>query len=135
MALTKKQKEISAKWYNAKKELDAVKKLEGELRIEMINTFYPKGLAKGVNKADLEGGFQMKATPAYNYKLDEAKLPIVLKGIKEKFKINLPLLVKTKLELSVGEYGKLSDEVKEAFNDCLTITNGTPQVEIVLPKR
>lgn len=136
MSATKKQKDIATAWANAKKNLDEAKAAEAALRKELVTAFFggDKELAKGVNSAELDKGYVVKATPAFNYKLDEAKLPVVLKLIKEKFGV-APKVVKTKLELAQGEYNKLSDEVKEAFNEALTISPGTTQVEIVLPKR
>jgi len=136
MTATKKQKDLATAWKLSKDALDLAKVEESRLRKELVESFFGGDgkLAKGVNKAEIDKGWIVKATPAFNYKIDEAKLPFVLKMIKEKFNLK-PDVVRTKLELKEGDYNKLDDAVKEMFNDCLTINPGTTQVEIALPKR
>lgn len=134
MAMTKKQRELSAAWFTAKETLDAAKAAELELRLKVVKEFFPNGLSKGVNNCPIDNGFVLKGTGTVNFKIDEAKVPVVLKMVKEKFKVNVDVF-KTKIELKTGDYGKLPDDIKSVIDEALTITPGTPQLEIAKPKR
>jgi hypothetical protein len=131
----KKARQLAIDWFTASEVLATAKKNELELRNQLVATFFPTGLKKGINKFPMDDGFVIKATGVLNYKVDEAAAPAILKTIKEQFKVDAKSCIRTKLELAQGEYNNLSDEVKTVFNEALTITPGTPQLEIVKPKR
>lgn len=135
MAVGKKARQLAIDWFNASELLSTAKANELRLRNELVATFFPDGLQKGINKFPMDDGFVMKATGVFNYKVDEAAAPAVIKTIKERFKFDAKDCIRTKLELAQGEYNKLPDDVKKVFDEALTITPGTPQLEIVKPKR
>lgn len=130
-----KMQQLAIDWFNACIELAAAKEKEAALRKQVVGDFFPEGLQKGTNKFPMDNGFVMKATGVLNYKIDEAAAPAILKTIKEQFKIDAKACIRTKLELAQGEYNKLPDDVKKVFDEALTITPGTPQLEIMKPKR
>lgn len=135
MAIGKKAKQLAIDWYQASLDLAKAKQTELDLRNQMVETFFPEGLKKGINKFPMDDGFVINATGVLNYKVDEAAAPAVLKTIKERFKFDAKECIRTKLELAQGNYNKLPDDVKKVFDEALTITPGTPQLEIVKPKR
>lgn len=132
---------ISAKLRNlliehatAAKNLAEWKAKEMELRTKVAEAFFPGGVKKGVNAYEIDDGFVLKITGSENIKVDEAKIPEIMKKVKTEFKLT-PEIWKTKVELKVGNYNALPAEVKEVINDCLTISAGSPSIEIVKPKK
>ena len=135
MALTKKQSELMHQWNLAQTALAEAKRNEDSLRDQVVKMLYPNGVPKGTNHFPLDNGYQLNAVGTINYKIDIAAMTPIIKAIREKFKINAAVAIKTKYELSVTEYNKLSDDVKAMFDEALEAKPGKPQLEIVKPKR
>lgn len=129
---------LAAQWYAAKKAADKAVAAEKALRADLVALAFPSGLKEGAsNKADLPESWQLSVTGVVNRTVDEAALGATLELIKEKTGVTIDPadLIRYKPELKVGEYKKLGDDVKKLFDNALTIKDGSPQVEVKLPKR
>lgn len=139
-----------AEWYKTKQQLDAIKAKEGLLRSRIFKFYFPTP-KEGTNKCELKDGTgaEIKGTSVINRNVDPAALDALTRAqteAREAFKANpatppnipfLPLqdLIKWKPEVAITEYRKLTDEEQLYFDQCLIIKPGSPQLEIVIPKR
>ena len=121
-----------------------VKATEQDWRKDIFAAYFP-GHRKGTVNRDLGNGYILKAVGKLNYKLDPAidKVEAVMDAIEKVGNEGAFLadrLVKTKYELAEGEYNKLAadnttqSEIKALVDSILTITDGSPSLEIVPPK-
>jgi hypothetical protein len=120
-------------WYILQEQLEKVKEAELILR-KKICKFYFRDPKEGVNKYPLDEGWVMKCDHKINRTVDESLLTTLSSTLREKG-INPEALVKWKPELKLAEYRKLTEEERNMFDKVLTIKDGTPALEIVLPKR
>ena len=135
-----------ATWYQMQAELTALKASEAMLRSRIYKHFFPKAAAgeegtEGTNTVELEDGTGavLKAQRKVDRKVLEPELDAYKAALKEEGcnlpKLPLNKLIKWKPELSVSEYRKLTAEEQKACDTFLNIKDGSPQVEIVIPKR
>jgi hypothetical protein len=137
-------------WQRAKASLDGAKELEMQLRKEVVAENFPDAKV-GVNNLDITGGWKLKGTVKQNYSLDKsddcARTDAVCEAIADignEGPFIIERLVKWKPEISVGEYKKLQERAKggdqfavnvlEKINTVLTITDGSPELEVIPPK-
>lgn len=120
-------------WYEIKQKLDKLKYEESVLRKKLFSDFFvnPK---EGTNKMQLEDGYVLNAQHVINRKIDEAALDS-LKPALEAEGIVVDNVVRWKPEVNIGVYRKLSDEDRKKFDTVLIITDGSPQMSIVKPKK
>lgn len=141
-----------AAWYKMQTELSALKSAEALLRGRIYRHFF-KEPKEGTNNFPLEDGTGavLKAQRKIDRSVDQGALEALRKtqadalltakehGLPEAA-VNFPLLnfdtlVKWKPEVSITEYRKLTAEEANYFEQCLIIKDGSPQLEIVIPKR
>lgn len=124
---------LTGQWYTAKKTLDDVKGQEMELRKQVYAKTLEGKAQEGTNKFGLADGWIINCTLPYNYKVD----PAITNANKllHEAGVDLNLLVEWEPKLRVTEYRKLNEEQKELVDNYLTITPGTPQMKVVLPKK
>lgn len=134
MALTAKQRQLLIAHQTALTAKREAEKLEREARAAFLAAMFPNGCEKGTNTVVIDDRYAAKVVKKLNYRVDAAKVPEVLKAIKEKHGVKVDCF-KTKLELAEGKYNALPEEVRELLNDCITISDGSISVEVVEPKR
>lgn len=139
--LTKDQK--LQKWLDAKTALDAAKETEMEMRKAVVDAFpFDADKKEGTQNLELANGFKLKVVKAQNYNLkgdvDAALLAYEnAAGTPEEHgrrKLETELLVKWKPNLSVSAYREAPTELLKAIETVLTITDGSPTLELVEPK-
>lgn len=121
------------RWYELNKSISVLKTEEMELRKKICSAVFEKP-KEGTNSHNLPEGWVMKMQHVVNRKVDE----IAVVANKEEFAthgIMLDALVRWKPELKVGDFKKLTPEQQNMMGKVLIITDGSPQLEIVLPKR
>lgn len=118
-------------WNETLGELAALKAKEMSLRKQLVATVFPN-VIEGVQTLPLNNGWQLKMTQPFTWSLDQAKVPALLKELK-KLKAD-PTLIKTKYELSIGEFRKLEGEALLLVQDIMTTKPGAPSLELVPPK-
>lgn len=120
-------------WFDLNTKISKMKTEEMELRKKICSAVFPNP-KEGTNKHNLPDGWVMKMQHVVNRKVDEA----VLAANKERFlKAGIPVdqIIRWKPDLKVGDFKKLDEAKQVLLGEALIITDGSPQLEIVLPKR
>lgn len=125
-------------WLDAKNALDAAKATEMELRSKVIEGFnFDPKKAAGTEYADLANGWRLKAVKKQNYNLDKDKTDAALSELEKSGsdgQFIADRLVKWKPDLSIAEYRKLNATHKAIIDRVLTVTPGSPSLELIEPK-
>lgn len=127
-------------WYRLKQELGKIKSAEALLRSKIFG-FYFTDPKEGTNKHELNDGTGavLKGTHVINRSVDQGSLDAYRDQMGQEGsnlpKLNLGALIKWKPEVVIGEYRKLTAEEQLAFDQCLVIKPGSPQLEITIPKK
>lgn len=90
--------------------------------------------AEGTNSYDLPAGWVLKGKHTINRSVDVASLTQLTPLLREKG-YAIDKLIRYKPELAITEYKKLTDAERCVFDQVLTIKNGSPGIEIVLPAK
>ncbi len=125
-----------SEWYKVSAELNALKAKELGLRNDVVNIYFGgiDNLKEGVNKVPMPEKWVLKATGKLNRNVDEAAIPAVKIKLKA-MGVAIDNLLVYKPEVKTSLYRELTAEQQKVFDECLEIKPGTPQVELVLPKR
>lgn len=137
-------------WFTLKEQLSALKTKEMLMR-SRIYKYYFKDPKEGTNNLPLEDGTGavLKAGRVIDRKVDEGQLQAMMQAQHAAIEANkagaaMPMdmpvldfgkLVKWKPELSIRDYRALTDNERRFFEQCLIIKDGSPSLEIVIPKR
>lgn len=129
---------ILGAWHVADQKLATAKAEEMELRKQVAELFF-KNPEEGTNTHELADGFKLKLNFKLNYRLDKdnAKVEAALETLDKMGNEGTFIaerIVGWKPELSVAEYRKLENKYKTVINGVLTISPGSPSLEIVAPK-
>lgn len=127
--------QLIAQWEAAKKQADAFKVQESNLRDEVVHECY--GLThdlRGTIKYELLNGYRLSSSFTTTYKIDDAQLKALMPTLAEN-NIDVNQLVEWKPSFKEAYYKTLSDEQKLIVDQFITATPGKPQVKIELPKR
>lgn len=134
-----------ADWKATKAEFNRLQQLEREKRAALYKGLFPNNIDT-TETIELGGGYLFKATGSLNYKLafskkenGDAALNAVLDQIEKTGNEGAFLaerLVTWEPSLAVGEYKKLAADspIKRLLDTVLTITPGSPTLELVEPK-
>lgn len=130
-------------WYKTQEELSRIKAKEGLLRSRLFKHHFPTP-NEGTNTIELgpllvaagipDDGRQLKGGHVINRSVDEAALLVLADKFKEE-KIDVEKLIKRKPELVKSAYNELTKEQKQLFDQALVVKDGTPSLEVVLPKK
>jgi hypothetical protein len=120
-------------WYKACEDLAVLKARELELRNKIFRVRFPKPV-EGTNKSPLGDGWIINAKHIINRNVLKAELVTRTPEL-EKAGIVVADLIENKPELKLKAYRALNDEQRKLFDAVLEIKPGTPQMEIVKPKR
>jgi hypothetical protein len=141
------QDQVLMAWDNMKKKITELREEEMEMRKYIVSRAFPEA-KEGMNTADLGEGYQLKAGVKFNYNLDpdvkkveEALDKIEALGNEGSFIADR--LVAWKPNFLLTEYRKLCEpdateaqkKIREIIETVLTITDGTPTLEIKEPKK
>lgn len=114
--------------------LSVTKDKELDLRLKLFNGAFPNP-KEGTNTWKLPDGRELKGKYVINRYVNQEVLQPTLQALREHGVANTDQLVKFKPELAKREWNALSDEAKLIFSPAITATPGTPQFEVVTPKR
>ena len=128
-------------WYKLHEQLSALKAKEALLRGKIFKGMFPNPV-EGTNNVPLSEGWVLKGKHVINRSVDQAALTSLATvdaathmSVLSSHGISADSLVRWKPELVTSEYRKLSEDQRQIFDQCLTIKEGSPALEIVLPKR
>jgi hypothetical protein len=126
-------------WFNLKLKLAEVKVAEAVLRAKIARGYFPKP-EEGTNNFDLAdigdtAGGVLKLGHSIERNVDEAVL--TQKDFQESWKkLKIPnVLIKWEPKLSITLYRTLTDEQRAVVDTALIIRDGSPQLDIKIPKR
>lgn len=122
-----KETDVITAWNCAKLLLGAVKRVEMDLRKEIVETNF-KDAKLGTTTIDV-GVRQLKFTKSLDYKVNEDELAVMADKLEKAF-IDVGNLMQVKHTLNVKEYKALSPEDQNLVNNCITITESAPKLEI-----
>lgn len=126
------------RWLAAKDLLDKAKDAEMEARKAVVAAYpFDAGKKEGTQRLDLANGWQLKVVLKQNYKLDKDATDAALDKIEAsgpEGKFIGERLVKWSPDLSLSEYRVLPPALKTIIDGVLTITDGSPTLELVEPK-
>lgn len=130
-------------WYECTEQLTKLRQREALLRARVFRHLVPTPV-EGMNTVELAKlpmfagipteGYVLKAQHVIRRDVDEGLLVVLQPQFTEK-KILVDKLIKRKPELVVSEYRKLTDEERQLFDQALIVKNGSPQLDIVRPKK
>jgi hypothetical protein len=114
-------------WYTAQEKLKQFKKIEKELREELLEDHF-KGASPGTHRKKLGGGYELVATVKENVKIDsEASLQLAISELGE---VDIKL-VNNKYTLNKSGYNKLTAKQKKIFDKCLTVKPAAGELKVV----
>lgn len=121
-------------WEEKKKQLAVLKQEEMLLRTRIYKHFF-KAPEEGTNNHSLAEGWLLKAKRIIDRKVDLGSLQALASegGLFHLKGINANNLIHWTPELNTKEYRALPEPMREIFDQCLIIKDGSPQLEIVLP--
>ena len=129
-----------ARWYKVQAQLAKIKSEEAMLRARIFEGIFTDP-HEGVNNFELNDGTGavLKGTYVVNRSVDIGELEAFDKAMRQPDtnlpKLNLRKLVEWKPSLVIKEYRALTDEERRAFDHCLVIKPGSPQMKVEIPKR
>lgn len=138
-----------AEWYRLQTELGRIKSAEALLRGRIFRHYFPTP-KEGTNSVPVNDGTGavVKGQHVINRSVDQGQLDALRVAMTTAYgahavpgatpnipKLNLDELVKFKPEVSITKYRELTEEERLYFDQCLVIKPGSPQLEIVIPKR
>lgn len=118
------------RWAELTEQLKKLKVEEMFLRKKIFGTYF-KDPVEGTNSYPLENGYVLKGKRTIDRTVDEA-LFVALRSTMQG-KVPLDDLVQFKPSLNLRCYRQLTEEELAVFDQCLTIKDGSPSLEIVLP--
>lgn len=116
-----------ADWKKTCDELKDLKDKELTLRKQLFAGAFPAP-TEGTQRVTLTDGTILKGEFKLNRKVDME----VLKTLELPQRVK-DIVIRLKPELDTKMYRTLKDEDREIFDECLTITPGTPALEIEIP--
>lgn len=121
-------------WNQMKEQLEKLRASEMLLRLKIFGAKFPTPV-EGTNSLPLSAGYVLKGVRKIDRKLDEPEFAneTFLEGCMSR-NFNPNKLVKRKPELVLSEYRQLTEEQRGFFDSALIIKDGSPSLEIVLPK-
>jgi len=120
-------------WYKLQEQLEKIKAQEMELRKKIFTAYFPNPV-EGTNSAPLTEGWVLKAVYPIRREPEQAALEVLKEELRAKG-IPVDNLIKYKPELVTAMYRQLTDEQRNLFDQVLVIKPGSPQMEVMLPKR
>lgn len=121
--------ELLFNWYNKQQELKKLQASEKAMRDTVVSVFFPEGMKEGTNNFKLSTGDVLSVVNPMNRKVDKAVFSSIIEQMIEKG-IDVNEVVETKVELKVGAYRKLTVEQLAVMDECITMTQGSPQVTV-----
>lgn len=120
-------------WYTMQKQMAELKGRELVLRNKIFGALFTAP-REGTNKVPLSEGWVLKAQYVLNRTVDIAGFTSMREEL-EAAGVPCDQIIKYKPELNVTVYRTMTAEQLNLVDRILTIKPGTPQLEIVLPKR
>lgn len=116
-------------WWRQQVQLRALKTAEVLKRKDLTKFYFAKPRV-GVNRLELDFGYDLVFKHYLDYSVDEAAFTAVKGADWKKHKIDPDDLVRWKPELNIKAYNALSTEQKRFVDEFITTKESTPQLSI-----
>lgn len=116
-------------WWRQQKQLKAIKQAEVLERKDLTHYYFSKP-QPGVNRFEMDFGFDLIFKNYIDYAVDEAAFNQIKAGDWKKHKIDPDDLVRWKPELNVRAYNALSAQQRKFVDEFITTKESTPQLSI-----
>jgi hypothetical protein len=122
-----------AEWFRKKKDLIALQASEMLLRKRIFTHFFKAPKEGSGNWYTLDDGYRLNGVHKINRSVDE---PVMRAMWDDLCKQGVPMnnLIRMKPELNTKAYRELTEEQRKLFDQCLTIKDGSPELDIKPPK-
>lgn len=117
-------------WFLDRQKLAPMKSHEHLERVALVKHYFADA-GEGTTRLDLGGGFDLKVQLSFNYKVDEGELDNVSADEIKALELPWDDLFVYKPTLNVKQFRQLNAEQTAFVQKLLTITDGSPQLEIV----
>lgn len=120
--------ELLAKWHAADIKAASAKSEELELRKQVFAAHWTRDVESGQQTIELGEGWKIKLEKKQHYNCDQK--------LADELISSFPNAFKTKYEVSVSGYKQLAGNPAYSIilSEAITITDGTPSVELIAPK-
>ena len=115
-------------------QMEALKKVEGELRARIVKTCFPDGLREGSNKCSLPDGRKLTVTGVVNRSVDDALVPAALEALKTHMGVAPTGLFRTTYEVGTKVFKTLDQNTKNLLANVITEKQGAPQLKVTEAK-
>ena len=115
-------------------QMEALKKVEGELRVRIVKTCFPDGLREGSNKCSLPDGRKLTVTGVVNRSVDDALVPAALEALKTHMGVAPTGLFRTTYEVGTKVFKTLDQNTKNLLANVITEKQGAPQLKVTEAK-
>lgn len=125
-------------WTAARADLDRAKAHELACRNALCGQVFPDAPKEGTTTVDLGAGYKLKLVTKFNYNLSATDTDTALDAIAasgNEGTLIADRLVTWKPSLSIREYRGLSPAHRALIDEALTITEATPALELIEPRK
>ena len=119
-------KSLLEQYIEAKEGLTKFKKLESELRIELLSELFPNTVEGTMNTID--GDYAVKGGFSLNHSLNRKSLESIYDDLTEDEKGCIDF----KPGLKLSAYKSLGSENRKLLDDCVSVSNSMPTITIKL---
>lgn len=134
MPIKDNQKPILREYYSIQEELRRVKKLEGELRAQVIEVMLEDVTKAGTFSEELGGGIAVKVTVPKRVEVDKELFTKMEGELNQKGLIGAEGVIQMKPSVSVTAMKYMNDEDKVRYADLFITKTGAPTVKFEMTK-
>ena len=113
------------KYIDAKQNLDMYKKLESELRIELLGELFQNNTVEGTEATEIDG-YKVKGSFSLNFKLDGKALEEAFDDLSEVEQA----CISFKPSLNKSVYKSIEDSEREELDEYITVSSAMPTIKI-----
>ena len=128
--------QILQEWEVAATQLAILKADELRLRNEYVKLVSNPTKESGTENIELGAGYKAKIVKKQNYNVNQDTVNVALDKMENdspEGKVYADQVIKWKAELSKTQYDLMPEKYRKMIDACITITPGTPSLEIVAP--
>lgn len=122
-----------ALWHDLQAQLKSLKQQEILLRKSLFAEAFPNPAEGNANYVLLAGGYRLQGKYPIERKIDMTHLAAMRDEL-ARMKVSIDPLLNWSVALQMKAYRALSDEARTLFDNILTVSPGTPSMDIIAPK-
>lgn len=128
MLISKKDKELIKRWNELTKQLKSLKEKESKLRDQIFLKIFQND-KEGTREVIFSDKISLKCSQTYTRTIDSEIFEEICDDLPKQYRESV---VRQKYNLNKAVYDALPQEVKDIFDDCLTIKPTKPSLKLVI---